>query len=213
MAPFGPTTRPRRADAGLYGLKPWFVARLRGVEDAAVRRGVSAGQLTWAGFAFAGGTAAVLLAGLTNPLWWLAVGPLSLGRMACNALDGAVARRTSTADHRGAVLNELCDRAADAVTFAALAPVVGVALAGGAVVTAVATSFVAVLAQAVTGRRLTAGPLGKPDRVAVLSVGAAAAVVVGPAALASAAWVLVGLGWLTVGRRTVALWRLAGAQL
>jgi CDP-diacylglycerol---glycerol-3-phosphate 3-phosphatidyltransferase len=206
------TTEPRTTAGGLYALKPWFVARLRSVEDRAVARGVTADQLTWAGALAGGATAAALLAGTGVPWLWLTVPPLSLARMACNALDGAVARRTSTATARGAVANELADRAADLVTFAALAPIVGAGLAAAAAVTALASSFVAVLAQAVTGRRLALGPLGKPDRVAVLSVGATAAAFAGANALVATAWVLVAAGLVTLGRRTLALWREAGVR-
>jgi CDP-diacylglycerol---glycerol-3-phosphate 3-phosphatidyltransferase len=212
MAPTPIGSAPGGTAGGLYRLKPRFVARLRGLEDRVVARGVTAGQLTWAGALAGAVTAAALLAGTRAPWLWLAVAPLSLIRMACNALDGAVARRTSTVTARGAVTNELADRAADLLTLAALAPVVGVAPAAAAAVVALATSFVAVLAQAVTGRRIAAGPLGKPDRVAVLSVGATAAVLVGPAALVAATWVIVAAGLLTVARRTVALWRVAGRQ-
>jgi CDP-diacylglycerol---glycerol-3-phosphate 3-phosphatidyltransferase len=206
------TTAPRKTAGGLYALKPWFVSRLRGIENRAVARGVTADQLTWAGCLAGAGTAAALLAG-TGVAWlWLAVAPLSLARMACNALDGAVARRTSTATARGAVTNELADRAADLVTFAALAPIAGAGLAAAVVVTALASSLVAVLAQAVTGRRLAPGPMGKPDRVAVLSVGATAAAFAGPGALVAAAWVIAAAGLVTVARRTAALWREAGHQ-
>lgn len=195
---------------GLYAVKPWFVAWLGGLARVVVARGVTADQLTWLGLACAAFTAVALLAGAHAPLLWLAVGPLCLARMSCNALDGAVAR-TCGPTRRGAVLNELADRGADLVTFAALAPVVGVGVAAAVAVTALATSLLAVVAQATTGQRLALGPMGKPDRMAVLSVGAAIAAGVGPISLTVAAWTIVGLGLVTVARRTAALWRIAGA--
>lgn len=195
---------------GLYALKPAFVARLRRLEDVAYQRGISADAVTIAAFVVAAGTGAVLVAGAWFPWFWLAVPPLCLMRMACNAVDGSLARRSGTTTRRGAILNELGDRAADAVTFAALAPAVGVPLALGVVVVALHTSFLAVLGQGVLGTRSGTGPLGKPDRVAVLSVAAAAAAFVGADALVAGAWLLVVLGLVTIARRTLVLWQRAG---
>ena len=200
-------TRGRPAGSGLSALKPAFVARLRRLEDHAVARSVSADALTWAAVGVAGLTALVVVAGTRVPLLWLAVAPLALLRMACNAMDGSLARRTSSETRRGAVLNELGDRVADALTFGALAAVVGAPLALGVLAVALATSFVAVLGQACAGERLAAGPLGKPDRVAVLSVSAAVAAFAGPAAITVGAWTIVALGGLTVVRRARLLWR------
>lgn len=197
----------RQGQGGLYGVKPAFVARLRRVEDRLVAREVAPDHVTLAGAGFAGLTAAALVVGTVEPLVWLAVAPLSLARMACNALDGSLARRTQAGRPRGAVLNEVTDRGADLVTLAALAPVTGAALAATAACVALLVSFVAVLGEAVTGDRLTLGPMGKPDRVAVLSAGAAAGVVVGDVALLGAAWVIIAGGVATVVRRVHAIWR------
>lgn len=196
--------------SGLYGLKPAFVSRLRRVEDVVAARGISADAVTVAGICAGLATAAVLALGVWRPVAWLAVAPLCLLRMACNALDGSLARRQDATSARGAVLNELGDRVADLATFTALAPAVGAALALATALVALSTSFVAVVGAAVVGNRLTSGPLGKPDRVAVLGVAATAAALVGPAALVVGAWAIVAAGLLTVARRTGALWRYAG---
>lgn len=179
---------------GLYQIKPQFVAALSRLEDAAVRSGISADTLTFASLPVAVLTAGALAAGaFVHPLWWLAVGPLALVRMALNALDGAVARRTGTSHPAGEVYNELVDRGADAITFAAVAFVAPAWLAAAAVAAAFATSLVAVLAQALTGQRAYGGPMGKPDRVLTLSAAATVAVVVGPVAFS---W---GLGAIVTG--------------
>lgn len=204
------TAGPAVWRTGLYALKPAFVARLRRLEDVAHRRGISADAVTIGAFVVGCGTAVVLVAGTWFPLLWLAVAPLCLVRMACNAVDGSLARRTGTTTRRGAVLNELGDRSADAVTFGALAPAVGLPLALGVVVVALSTSFLAVVGQAVLGDRFGTGPLGKPDRMAVLSIAAVVASFVGPRALLAGAWVLVALGLVTIARRTVVLWQRAG---
>lgn len=196
--------------AGLYGIKPAFVARLRRLEDLAVRRRVPPDALTVLGVGLGALAGVALMLGTTEPLLWLAVGPLALARMACNAIDGSLARRTNTASRRGAVLNEVGDRVADVVTFAALAPAVGAPLALGVVAVALATSFMAVTGQALVGRRTAAGPMGKPDRVAVIGCAAGVAAFTGPAALAAGAWIVVGLGLVTIALRGRLLWREAG---
>jgi CDP-diacylglycerol---glycerol-3-phosphate 3-phosphatidyltransferase len=169
--------------AGLYQLKPRFVAGLSVVEDRLVAGDVRADSLTFLSLVPAVVAAAAIVAGAAwHPLLWLVVGPCALGRMALNALDGAVARRTATSHTRGEVYNELADRTADALMLAPVAVVVPAWLAIAAVTAAWGTSLVAVLSQAVTGDRAHGGPMGKPDRVLVLSLAAAAAVVVGPTA-------------------------------
>ena len=194
-----------RAPLSLYSLKPAFVARLRRVEDAAQMRGISPNTLTFTAVGLAALTGACLIAGVGIPLLWLAVAPLGLARMACNAVDGSLARRTDGTSARGAVYNELGDRLSDAVTFAALAPAIGAPLALSVVVVALSTSLVAVTASAVVGERMAVGPMGKPDRVAVISAAAACAALAGPGALVAGAWVIIVLGCITVIRRTSAL--------
>lgn len=193
--------------AGLYGVKALFVARLRPLEDLAVRRGVSPDALTVAGAGLGVLTGVALAAGAVMPLLWLVVAPLALARMACNAIDGSLARRAGTSTQGGAILNELGDRVADVATFLGLAAVTGPALALAVVVVVLATSFVAVVGQALVGRRIAAGPMGKPDRVAVIACAAAVAAFTGPLALIVGAWMIVGLGSVTIVRRVRILWR------
>jgi phosphatidylglycerophosphate synthase len=47
--------------------------------------------------------------------------PLAIGRLAANALDGLVARRTGLARPWGEVYNECCDRISDTLIFVGLA--------------------------------------------------------------------------------------------
>lgn len=158
----------------LYAIKPAFIRRLRRVEDALVARGVSADALTLAAVVVslaAGG--AIAAGGLADrPAIWLAVPPLVLVRLALNALDGSVARRTGTARPFGAALNEAGDRASDAATIGSAGFVAGPALALAAVAAALAASLCGVLALALTGRRDNGGPMGKADRAALLALGA-----------------------------------------
>jgi CDP-diacylglycerol--glycerol-3-phosphate 3-phosphatidyltransferase len=102
-------------------------------------------------------------------LLWLGVAPLGVARLALNALDGSVARRTQTATPSGAVANEVCDRLADWALLVPLAAFVSPSLVLTAVLAALSVSLCGVLAQALTGTRATRGPMGKADRIAVLS--------------------------------------------
>lgn len=155
---------------GLYAIKPWFVRRLRGVEDVLVSLRVSADALTWGAVVTAAFAAGAVAAGAHSPLLWLAVAPLALARIALNALDGSVARRTGTARPSGALLNESCDRIADALFLAPLALIVHPALAFGALAATVLASFAGVLSQALTGVRDYGGPMGKADRMLVIGI-------------------------------------------
>lgn len=168
---------------GLYGIKPWFVRRLRRMEDALVVRRVSPDALTFAAVAVSLAAGAAIAAGgvLGRPLLWLAVPPLVLVRLALNALDGSVARRTRTARPLGGVLNETCDRISDAAVTGATAALVDPALALGAICAGFFASFTGVLAQGASGRRDHGGPMGKADRMAVVGAGAVAATLWRPA--------------------------------
>lgn len=168
---------------GLYAVKPWFVSRLRRIEDKLVARRVGADRVTYAGLVAAVIAGAMIAAGglLDQPMLWLAVPPLIVVRLACNALDGAIARRTRTARPFGVVLNEVCDRAADAAVIAPTAFVAGSGLAFGATAAAFAVGCTGVLSQAVTGRRETGGPMGKADRMAAIAIASVAALFWRPA--------------------------------
>ena len=161
---------------GLYSIKPWFVPRLRRVEDALVARRVSPDALTAAAVAasLAAG-AAIAVGGLANhPMLWLAVPPLVLVRLALNALDGSIARRTGRARPMGAALNEIGDRVGDAAMIGAVGFVAQPALAASAVGSSFLASFTGVLALALIGRRDSGGPAGKADRAIWVATGAAA---------------------------------------
>jgi CDP-diacylglycerol---glycerol-3-phosphate 3-phosphatidyltransferase len=178
--------------SGLYQLKPRFVARLGTIEDRLVARGIRADTLTFLSLVPAAVAGTAIVAGAVwHPAWWLLVGPCALLRMGLNALDGSVARRTGTSHARGEVHNELVDRAADALMLAPAAVVAPAWLAAVAVAAAWATSLVAVLTQAMTGERAHGGPMGKPDRVLVLSLAAAVAVGAGSVAFTGGLAVIV----------------------
>jgi phosphatidylglycerophosphate synthase len=169
--------------SGLYGIKPWFVRRLRRVEDALVRRRVSPNALTLGAVLVSIAAGAVIAAGglAHMPSIWLLVPPLVFVRLALNALDGSVARRTHASSAFGTALNEVGDRVSDAATIGATSFVAGPRLALGALVCALLASTAGVLSLSVTGRRDSRGPMGKADRAALLAAGAATGALAGSA--------------------------------
>lgn len=168
-------------NAGLYGLKPWFVARLGRVEDALVERKVTPDALTYAAVAASFGGAGAIVAGAVFglPLLWLLVAPFGLARLALNALDGSIARRTNQSSPFGAALNEVCDRLSDIVVIVATVAVAPMALTLTAVVLTLLVAVAGMSGLGAGGRRCYAGPMGKADRVAVLAIGAGIAALTG----------------------------------
>lgn len=188
---------------GLYALKPWYADRLSGVRGALARREVSPDTLTAAGVLCAAGAAASL-AWLPVPFAALPVAVLLAARLAFANLDGALARDTGRTTRRGALLNELGDRAADLVMlagFLTLAPLWLVATAGLA---ATLPSWVSLAGAAAGAPRLNGGPVGKTERCALAILAAASGWAV-PVLVVIAAG-----STLTAGVRLARLWRELG---
>lgn len=191
----------------VYRLKPWFVARLSLATRRLAERGTHPNAVTIAGVVAAVLAAAGLAAGaLAHPLWWATVPVFGVLRLAANAVDGALARSTGQSSTRGEVLNEVGDRVGDGAMLSALAPAVGWQLAGWAVAGAFLVAFTGLLAQVTTGARDSSGPMGKADRVMLLSVAAPVAIVDERALVLASVLVIVGAG-VTVIRRVAVMWR------
>lgn len=188
-------------------MKPWFVGRLSLITRRLAERGTHPNTVTVAGVVAAALAAAGLVAGaLVHPLWWASVPLLGVLRLAANAIDGSLARSTGQSSARGEVLNEVGDRVGDGLMLAALGPTVGWELAGWAVASAFLVAFTGVLAQVVTGARESTGPMGKADRVMLLSVAAPVAIADDRALALAGVLVVVGAA-LTVIRRVAGMWR------
>jgi len=188
----------------MYAIKPWFVRRLRRVEDVLVRARVSPDALTFAAIVVCLATGAAIAAGgLTHhPAMWLLVPPLVLIRLACNALDGSIARRTGRSRSLGAAINELGDRVGDAAMIGAAGFAAPPALATGAVAASFLASFTGVLALGLTGSRDYAGPMGKADRATLVAIGAAAGAIAGSEVpFVIVLWVIVAGGVVTAAVR------------
>jgi phosphatidylglycerophosphate synthase len=156
--------------ASIYDLKPRFQNLLRPLAPPLVRLGVTPNLITWValiGSISAGGM--VLLAGdraaclALLPAWLLV-------RMALNALDGIMARECRMATSRGAALNEFGDLLSDLALYLPLASLHAGALwpVIAFVFGAMLTEFCGLLGQALGGKRVYDGPMGKSDRAALI---------------------------------------------
>jgi len=156
--------------ASIYDLKPRFQNLLRPLAPPLVRLGVTPNLVTWValiGSISVGGMiwlAGDRTAGLAILPAWLLV------RMALNAMDGIMARECGMATFRGAALNELGDLLSDLALYLPLAylrdgarwPVIAFVFG------AVGAEFCGLLSQALGGRRVYDGPMGKSDRAAFI---------------------------------------------
>jgi CDP-diacylglycerol--glycerol-3-phosphate 3-phosphatidyltransferase len=186
----------------LYSIKPAFQRSLEPLIAQLQRRRVGADTITWLGLGLSAATGAAVLAAQVMPATLLAVPPLLLARMAANAVDGQLARRTLPTD-TGAVLNEVCDVAGDALAYLPFAVLVG-GDSAWAVVGIVVGGLVAEVA-AIAGSspdRRNQGPLGKADRAFAFSF-LAVAIFIGasPVVIAGGLALMLGLGLRTVRNR------------
>lgn len=176
----------------IYALKPAFVRSLRPFEDRLVAKRVTPDALSLAGVvcsAVAG--ACIGLASITDTSWlFLIAASFCVVRLAFNALDGSVARRTGTESSGGAVTNEICDRVADGALLLGCLAVTPPLLAFATLSCVLFVSSLGVLGQTVGLERLTTGPMGKADRSVSLAIGCVAAAFVGDQALVWALWVV-----------------------
>jgi len=154
--------------ASIYDLKPRFQNLLKPFAPPLVRLGVTPNHITWAaligsiisgGLVWLAGDRAACLALL--PAWLLV-------RMALNALDGMIAREYRMGSSRGAALNELGDLLSDLALYLPLANLRSGALwpVIAFVFGAMGAEFCGLLGQALGGRRVYDGPMGKSDRAA-----------------------------------------------
>lgn len=168
----------------LYRVKPALVRGLEPLLGRLERAHVSPDALTLAAVPIGALAGAAILVSPAVPIALLIV-PAAVGiRLLLNLLDGALARRTNRTHPRGEFYNELGDRCADVLMLAPVALIPGAIgwTVWLGVTFAVLASFAAVATRAAGGERSYRGILSKPGRLALLSVFAIAALVVGPAA-------------------------------
>jgi phosphatidylglycerophosphate synthase len=184
----------------------------RALAGALVRSGVSPNAISVASIAFAAAGAALLV----SP-WkpWALVGAAACVqlRLLCNLMDGMVAIEGGRKTPTGALYNELPDRIADSALIVALGYAVDAPWLGwfGALAAAI-TAYIRVLGGSFGLEQDFRGPLAKPHRMAVLTVGCLLAALEGAwsdsnSALVASAWII-GVGSvLTCATRTLAIAR------
>lgn len=145
-------------------------SRLASAAAAALARaGVSPNAISLASVGFAAVGAAALVA--AGPWLWLAAAMVQM-RLLCNLLDGMVAVEHGRQTPAGAVFNEFPDRVADslflvAAGYAAQLPALGWAAA----LLAALTAYVRVFGASCGLPHDFRGPLAKPQRMALLTLG------------------------------------------
>ena len=150
----------------IYELKPRFQALLRPVAGRLARAGITANQVTVAGALMSVAVGAGVAWRLPDtrafvliPLWMFA-------RMACNAIDGMLAREHGQQSALGAFLNELTDVISDAalyLPFVAIVPF-GWGSVGAVVFLSAVSEMAGALGPMIGGERRYDGPMGKSDR-------------------------------------------------
>jgi phosphatidylglycerophosphate synthase len=157
---------------GIYAIKPWWQRRLTNIEDILVAGRIHPDIITLAGVGCAALMAVALAESAYHPWLTLLIAPLAIARLAANALDGLVARRSGLARPWGEVFNECCDRLADTLIFVGLAcnPLVNAALAWGTLVLVLLNSYLGTVAKAAGGKRQFGGLLAKADRMIYMAL-------------------------------------------
>ena len=178
----------------LYSIKPAFVTALNPVRDGLAAAGVNPDRVTLAAVPVEIAVATALIGGMAHAAVWLLVPPLALVWMSLNALDGSLARKTNTSTAHGAVLNEFVDRGGDLLVLGAGFLIAPPAIAATALAAVAASEIAAAVGWAATGERHFPGPMGKPDRAAILAVGTAVAVLWTPAVTLAYLAIAVGAG-------------------
>ena len=155
----------------IYQLKPTFQSFLRPGVNTLARAGITANQITVFAMMLSVGTGIILFYGRSEKLFILIPIVLFI-RMALNAIDGMLAREYGMKSHLGAILNEMGDVVSDAALYWPFAylglfrPILVV----GAVIFAILTEMVGVVAVQIGASRRYDGPMGKSDRAFTFSI-------------------------------------------
>jgi CDP-diacylglycerol--glycerol-3-phosphate 3-phosphatidyltransferase len=155
----------------IYDLKPRFQALLRPTVNLLAKKGITPNQVTM--FAMILSIVIGLVIALTGGAKWilLFVPIFMFLRMALNAIDGLLAKEHNMKTKRGAMFNEMSDVIADVALFLPFALIVGINPVYVVLfaVVGVFNEMAGVVAQTLNGERRYDGPMGKSDRVFVVS--------------------------------------------
>lgn len=150
-----------------YDLKPKFQALLRPVVVRLAAIGVTANQITIATCLISIALGLHLTYGAQH---WILLPVWLFVRMACNAIDGMLAKEHNQATRLGALLNEMTDVIADAALLLPFVPVFGPLWTTVLVFLSTLTEFTSVAVLSITGTRPNHGPMGKSDRALALGI-------------------------------------------
>ncbi len=150
----------------VHDTKPWFQKRLRPATRWLAQAGVTANQVTMITMAVSLAAGAGVAFNPGNPALLLVIPAALLVRLACNHIDGLLAREHGLKTPLGAILNELADPVADCALYLplALVPAVPAPLVVSAVFLGVLTEMSGVAALKVDASRREDGPMSKKPR-------------------------------------------------
>lgn len=153
----------------IYALKPRFQALLRPLAGAFARAGVTANQVTVAAAVVSVALGCFVAWQLPDTQAFVLIPLWMVVRMACNAIDGLLAREFAQQSRLGAYLNELADAASDVALYLpfALLPPFSPLWTGMVIVLAVGSEYAGALGPLVGASRHYEGPMGKSDRAFV----------------------------------------------
>jgi CDP-diacylglycerol--glycerol-3-phosphate 3-phosphatidyltransferase len=153
----------------IHALKPKFQALLRPLASVLARAGVTANQVTIATAVVSVALAAFVAWRLPDTRMFLLIPLWMTVRMACNAIDGILAREHGQKSRLGAYLNELTDVVSDAALYFpfALLPPFSLLWTVLVIVLAVVSEYAGALGPLVGASRRHEGPMGKSDRALV----------------------------------------------
>ena len=153
----------------IYALKSRFQALLRPLTGALAHAGVTANQVTIAAAVVSVALGGFFASQLPDTRAFVLIPLWTVARMACNAIDGMLAREFEQRSRLGAYLNELADVASDAALYLpfALLPPFSLLWTGMVIVLAVVSEFAGALGPLVGASRHYEGPMGKSDRAFV----------------------------------------------
>jgi len=170
------------------------------------RTPVTPNALSWSGFILAVAAAALVIAGYS-----LAAGIVVLVAGFFDILDGALARRIKKATPFGAVLDATLDRLSEGVILLAILAVyaiqqslLGVLLAGAAIISSQLVSYIRARAEA-QGLKCKVGIFTRAERVVILALGLLLSYFT--LALIIALSVIVVFSLVTIIHRVVYVWR------
>lgn len=156
----------------IYQLKPAFQDLLRPVARYFAKIGISANQVTLAGFFLSCVLGGFIWHYPQTPKLLLIVPIFQFFRMALNAIDGMMAREFNMKTPLGAILNELTDVLADSVLYYPFCRIFpsGNLLVAPAIILFVVAEMTGVIAVQIGASRRYDGPFGKSDRAFIFGL-------------------------------------------